>query len=305
MSKLKIHEVGLRDGLQMEKAIVGTEKKIEWIKLLLESGIDLIQVGSFVHPEKVPQMKDTDQIFEYFMDSGKGGSNAILSGLVLNERGMERGMKCGVELFCLGVSASETHSMKNTRMSTSEALARIIAMAKEIAGSGKIVQVSIQSAFGCGFEGYIDENRVMDIVKQYLDAGIKRISLADTAGHADPVQVERMIRNIRSLDSDIELAVHFHNTYGMALANAYIAMQNGSAYIETAFAGLGGCPFTKQPAGNLCTEDFVHCLHRFHQREDIKLSNLIDLAKSVSEELERDLPGYVYKSGPINYRKEI
>ena len=108
---------------------------------------------------------------------------------------------------------------------------------------------------------------------------------------------------IRELGSDVELAVHFHNTYGMALANAYVAVQGGAAYVETAFAGLGGCPFTKQPAGNLCTEDYVHALHRFNVRQDINLGSLIGLAGSVSRQLGRDLPGYVYKSGPINYMK--
>ena len=303
MKDVKIHEVGLRDGLQMEKSIVSTEVKIGWIDQLLGSGVDLIQVGSFVHPEKVPQMKDTDEIFNHYLKNGKGNSSAVLSGLVLNERGMERGLKCGVELFCLGVSASETHSMKNTGMSVNDALRRIIGMAKEISGSGKPVQVSVQSAFGCGFEGRINENKVLDIVKQYLAAGIRRISLADTAGHGDPVQVEKMMGKIRELDTDAELAVHFHNTYGMALANAYVAVQSGAAYVETAFAGLGGCPFTKQPAGNLCTEDYVHALQRFNVRQDVNLGSLIDLAGSVSRQLGRDLPGYVYKSGPINYIK--
>ena len=228
MKDVKIHEVGLRDGLQMEKSVVDTEVKIGWIEQLLGTGVDVIQVGSFVHPEKVPQMKDTDDLFNHFFKNGKGDSAAVLSGLVLNERGMERGLKCGVELFCLGVSTSETHSMKNTGMSVDDAVRRIIAMAKEIAGSGKPVQASVQSAFGCGFEGRIDENKVIDIVKQYLDAGIERISLADTAGHGDPQQVELLIGKILKLDAGVELAVHFHNTYGMALANAYVAVQNGA-----------------------------------------------------------------------------
>ncbi|MDQ1264991.1 MAG: Pyruvate carboxyltransferase protein [Bacteroidota bacterium] len=301
MKEIIIHEVGLRDGLQMESEPVPTITKIQWIEELAASGIDIIQIGSFVNPAKVIQMADTDDLFNEMKQSGNFPENVILSGLVLNERGLERGMKCGVGMFCMGVSASDTHSRKNTGMATEEAIPRIINMAKEASAAGKRVQVSVQSAFGCGFEGKIPDERTLSIVEQYLEAGIKNISLADTAGHANPAQVERLFGTILEREPTAELACHFHNTYGMGLANVYAAMKTGVKFIETAFGGLGGCPFTKQPSGNVCTEDFVHFLQNMGIRQDVKLDSIIKVAKHASGFFIKDLPGYVYKTGGIKY----
>lgn len=299
MPEILIHEVGLRDGLQAEKRIVPTEKKLEWVRGLMASGLDIIQVGSFVHPEKMPQMADTDELFRLLSTDKK--STAILSGLVLNEKGLERGLKCGVEMFCLGVSASETHSQKNTGMGTDEAQRRIIATALEALKAGKRVQVSVQSAFGCGFEGRISEERVLGIVKSYLDAGLKHISLADTAGHAHPAQVLRLFGRIREMAPEVQSTCHFHDTFGLGMANVFAAMASGATCFETSFAGLGGCPFTKVAAGNVATEDLVHGLRRTGHRNDIDLSALIVVAKDVAAFFDRDMPGRVHKTGPLAY----
>ncbi len=298
MKKVIIHDVGMRDGLQVEKQVVPFETKIEWIKKLATSGVDIIQAGSFVHPEKVPQMADTDRLFNYFNDECKL-TGVTLSGLVLNEKGLDRAAACNVGMVCLGVSASETHSKKNTGMGVEEAQERIINTAKKALSMGKTVQGSVQSAFGCGFEGKIDENKVMAIVARYLDAGIKKISLADTAGHANPMQVERMFTAIHKMAPDVETACHFHNTYGMGLANCHSALNCGVSYFESAFGGLGGCPFTKLAAGNVCTEDFVHMMKSFGLCADVNLETLVGMAKDASAFFGRDLPGYVYKSGGI------
>ena len=299
MPEILIHEVGPRDGLQMEKQVVPLEKKLEWIRALMASGLDIVQVGSFVHPEKVPQMADTDELFR-LLTAGKT-SGAVLSGLVLNEKGLERAMRCGVELFCLGVSASETHSQKNTGMGSEEAQRRIIATAQEAMKAGKRVQVSVQSAFGCGFEGRIPEQRVLDIVKAYLDAGLVNISLADTAGHAHPEQVQRLFGEIRQLDSRMQCTCHFHDTYGLGMANVFAAMVAGVTCFETSFAGLGGCPFTKTAAGNVATEDLVHGLHRTGRRKDIDLGILVSVAKEVAAFFGRDMQGRVHRAGSLSY----
>jgi hydroxymethylglutaryl-CoA lyase len=299
MDKIYIHEVGPRDGLQVEKTAVPMEEKVRWIEGLFTSGIDIIQLGSFVNPEKVPQMADTDALFKHFSESGKKPTNVILSGLVLNEKGLERGLSCGVEMFCMGVSASETHSQKNTGMSTDEALKRITLMAKQALRESKRVQVSVQSAFGCGFEGSVAKDKVLSIVKEYLDAGLQNISLADTAGHAQPMQVEELYASIHQLDPSVEMACHFHNTYGLGLANCYAALKSGVTYFESAFGGLGGCPFTKLPAGNVSTEDWVHSLQRMGFRRDIRLEQLLAVARQVNTYFNRELPGFILKSGSI------
>jgi len=300
MAQVVLHEVGLRDGLQMEKQVVPTDVKEAWLRRLLASGVDIVQVGSFVHPDKVPQMADTDELFRRL--AGNRPAGGVLSGLVLNEKGLDRGMACGVELFCMGASASETHSRKNTGMTSAEATRRIVAMAKSAVAAGKPVQLSVQSAFGCGFEGPVAEDRVLEIVRTYLEAGLRNISLADTAGHAHPAQVERLFGAVRALDPAVECTCHIHNTYGLGMANVFAAMQAGVRSVETSVGGLGGCPFTKVAAGNVATEDLVHALQRQGDRLEVDLDALIGVARDVATHFGRELTGFVYKTGPIAAR---
>lgn len=299
MTEIKIHEVGLRDGLQIEKQIVPRERKIQWVTDLAQAGLDVIQLGSFVNPEKVPSMADTDALFQHFTRPENKPAGTILSGLVLNERGLERGMACGVELFCMGVSASDTHSRKNTGKSTDEAISQITGMARQALAAGRKVQASVQSAFGCGFEGAIPADRVLALAGRYLEAGVRNLSLADTAGHANPRQVEELFAGIAKLDPSVELACHFHNTYGLGLANCWAALQSGAKYFESAFGGLGGCPFTKVAAGNVCTEDLVHTFQRMGLRRDIDLARLIEVARDVAAFFGRELPGAILKAGSL------
>jgi hydroxymethylglutaryl-CoA lyase len=297
MKHIVVHEVGPRDGLQMERQVVPIDTREDWIRRTMASGVDIVQVGSFVHPVKVPQMADTDELFRRLVRDKT--SPVVLAGLALNERGLERGLACGVEMFCLGASASETHSHKNTGMASMEATHRIITAAKQALAAGKKVQVSVQSAFGCGFEGPIAEERVLEMVAAYLDAGLRSISLADTAGHAHPQQVERLFSAVFKLDPDVECTCHFHNTYGLGMANIMAALRVGVTSFETSFAGLGGCPFTKVAAGNVATEDFVNALQLQGLRHDIKLDGLIGVAADVARYFEREMPGCVYKTGSI------
>ncbi|MDH3416602.1 MAG: hydroxymethylglutaryl-CoA lyase [Gammaproteobacteria bacterium] len=301
MTQIVIHEVGPRDGLQMEREVVPIETKEDWIRRAMESGVDIVQVGSFVHPVKVPQMADTDELIRRLVGNKKPG--VTIAGLALNERGVERGLECGVEMLCLGASASETHSLKNTGMATKDAMRRIIAAAEQAVAAGKKVQVSVQSAFGCGFEGPIPEERVLEMVGAYLEAGLFNISLADTAGHAHPAQVERLFEAVFDLDPNIECTCHFHNTYGLGMANIMAAMRVGVTSFETSFAGLGGCPFTKVAAGNVATEDFVNALQMEGLRRDVNVNKLMGVASDVAMYFEREMPGCVYKAGLI--RKQV
>lgn len=297
MDRPIIHDVGLRDGLQMEKTAVPFETKLRWVRALFSSGVDIIQLGSFVHPKLVPQMVDSDQLFREILPEKP--RNVVLSGLVLNEKGLERGLACGVELFCMGVSASETHSLKNTRMATNKALLQIISMAQLAEEEGRSVQVSVQSAFGCGYEGRVPPEKVLSIVDAYIGAGLRNISLADTAGHADPKGVAALFSSIHRMDDRVETACHFHDTYGLGIANSMAAFEAGVNCFEASFAGLGGCPFTAVAGGNVCTEDLVHLFQRMKLRSDIQLDPLVRLGGEASEFFGRDLPGNVYKTGPI------
>ena len=298
MKHIIVHEVGPRDGLQMERQVVPTDIKEGWIRRTMESGVDVVQVGSFVHPLKVPQMADTDELIRRLVKDKH--SPVILAGLALNERGMERGLACGVEMFALGASASETHSQKNTGMASADATHRIITAGKKALAAGKKVQVSVQSAFGCGFEGPVSEDRVLEMVAAYLNAGLFNISLTDTAGYAHPAQVERLFSAVFELDANVECTCHFHNTYGLGMANIMAALRVGVTSFETSFAGLGGCPFTKGAAGNVATEDFVNAMQLQGLRKDIDLGQLVGVAGDVAGYFEREMPGCVYKNGSIH-----
>ncbi|HYM59475.1 MAG TPA: hydroxymethylglutaryl-CoA lyase [Thermoanaerobaculia bacterium] len=299
MSDILIHEVGPRDGLQIEKSVVPTDTKIAWIERLMASRVDVIQLGSFVSSERMPQMADTERLFMHFNARSRKPGQTELSALVLNEKGLDRGFASGVDYFCMGVSASDTHSRKNTGMTTEEALKRIVAMADRALAAGAKVQVSVQSAFGCGYEGVIPQERVLHIIKRYLEAGLTTISLADTAGHAQPSHVEDLFGTIRDLAPYVICACHFHDTYGMAMANCYAAYRSGVQSFESASAGLGGCPFTAVTGGNVATEDLVHMFQQMGLRTDINLDALIGAAKDAEQFLGRALPGRILATGPV------
>ncbi|RLB62100.1 MAG: hydroxymethylglutaryl-CoA lyase [Deltaproteobacteria bacterium] len=294
-----VHDVTLRDGLQIEERVVSTEQKLGWLAGLRESGVDVIQLGSFVHPKKVPPMADTDELFRRARQHADQNQGVVLSGLVLNEKGLERALAAGVDMICMGVSASETHSRKNTGMAVGEAVSRVVAMAADAVQAGKQVQLSVQSAFGCGFEGVVPVASVLALLRQFVEAGIGRISLADTAGHATPADVERLYGQTMELAPTAEWACHFHDTYGLGLANAYAALKAGVTVFESAVGGLGGCPFTKLAGGNLCTEDWVYLLHRMQLRQDVKLKPLLRLAREMTATFEHELPGTIHRTGLI------
>ena len=242
-------------------------------------------------------MADSDALLRSLIEGGVPASR--LSGLVLNEKGLDRALASGVGLICMGVSASDTHSRKNTGMGTDEATVRIVATARKAVEAGRTVQVSVQSAFGCGFEGPVPEGRVLAIVKAYAGAGLAHISLADTAGHAWPEQVERLYAAAAKAAPGADFACHFHDTYGAGMANVYAALRSGVTTFESSFAGLGGCPFTKVAAGNVATEDLVHAFQREGRRTDVDLQALVEVARSVAAFFGREMPGRVQRTGPI------
>ncbi len=263
MARIVLHEVGPRDGLQMEKQVVPLERKEAWIRGLMGAGVDIVQVGSFVHPEKVPQMADTDELFRR-LAAEQDARRRVLSGLVLNEKGLERGLACGVEMFCMGASASETHSRKNTGMGSDEALRRIIGRPRRARSGGRA------EGAGVGAVGVRLRLRRADPRgprarhgRAYLDAGLTSISLADTAGPRRPGAGRAAVRRGAALVTRTSSAPATSTTpTASAWPTSTPRCVSGVTSFETSFAGLGGCPFTKVAAGNVATEDFVHALQR-------------------------------------------
>lgn len=298
VKKIHLQEVGLRDGIQHEEKLVPAAVKITWAERLLASGLDLVQLGAFVRADKVPQMADAEELFKHFLGRDPKLASRLVA-LVLNEKGLERGMKCGVQVFCVGSSASETHSRENTGMGSEEAARRVAATAREAIKTGKKVHASVHSSFGCGYEGPVPAEKVLSVAKTYLEAGVSSIGLSDTAGHANPPQVKALFTALARLAPGLPLSCHFHNAYGTGLANCFAALEAGVTWFDTSVGGLGGCPFIKLPSGNVCTEDFVHTLQRMGVRKDLDLEEMISVARAASKFFGRELPGAVMKTGSI------
>jgi hydroxymethylglutaryl-CoA lyase len=247
-----------------------------------------IQVGSFVHPRWVPQMAETDALFER-IDPRPG---VVYSALVLNKIGLDRALAAGVRHLSISVSASETHSRKNTNRSVDEGLARIVPVIERALSEGVAVRAGIQSALGCGFEGRIDPDRVTGIARQFSALGVDEINLADTAGLANPRQVFTLCRRLRDeIAPEVALSLHLHDTRGLGLSNMLAGLQAGVRIFDAALGGLGGCPFVPKATGNIATEDAAFAC------EQMGLASGIDgqtLGVAVAEAellLGRSLPG--------------
>ena len=287
--KIIIEEQGPRDGFQVEAISIPTELKIKWIEDAVSAGVKRVQMSSFVHPKLVPQMADAEAVCA----GVRKQEGVIYSGLVLNVKGVERAIKAGLNHVAISMSASDTHSRKNANKSLQEALVEFAEMAKVAKEAGLTVRGGIQCAFGCRYEGQISEQFVIDLAKSHVDLGIDELSLADSTGMGNPTQMKRVMSQIVPLASNLPVILHLHDTEGKGIANMIAAIDCGVTHFDTAFGGLGGCPFIKGATGNIATEDVVHCLHQMGYETGIDIQKMIRLAKEVETFLERKLPGKV------------
>jgi hydroxymethylglutaryl-CoA lyase len=286
---MTIEEQGPRDGFQVEAVSIPTELKIKWIEDTVSAGVKRVQMSSFVHPKLVPQMADAEAVCA----GVRKKEGVIYSGLVLNVKGVERAIKSGLTHVAISMSASDTHSRKNANKSLDEALIEFAEMAKVAQEAGLIVRGGIQCAFGCRHEGQISEQFVINLAKRHLDLGIHELSLADSTGMGNPVQMKRIMSQIVPMANNLPVILHLHDTEGKGIANMIAAIDCGVTHFDTAFGGLGGCPFIKGATGNIATEDVVHCLHQMGYETGIDKQKMIVLAKEVETFLGRKLPGKV------------
>lgn len=285
-----LEEQGLRDGLQMLPVPVPTEKKLEWIFALTAAGLQRIQIGAFVHPQRVPQMADTEELFHRLSPP----PGITYSALVLNQKGVERAIACNVRHLAISLSASNTHSLKNTRMDLETAktdFAINVGIARE---HGIIVRGGIQCAFGCRYEGAVQAEHVYNLVRHHLDAGVEELALADSTGMANPWQVREMCEVILEICGSVPLSLHLHNTENKGLANVYAAIEAGVRHFDVAFGGLGGCPFIQGATGNIATEDTVHMLHQAGFETGVNLAKVARVSAEVAAWLGHPLPGALY-----------
>jgi hydroxymethylglutaryl-CoA lyase len=278
----------LRDGLQIEKTQLSVDEIIAFVKGMEAAGVRRIQVGSFVHPKWVPQMANTDQVFQEL----DRRPDVVYTALVLNQKGVERALKCNVSHLSVSISASETHSQKNTHRSLADSLVYIREMIGATVAAGITTRGGIQSAFGCAYEGKISQDVVCDIAALYDSLGAHEINLADTAGLANPKSVYDLVTRVRSVVSDrVKLSLHLHDTRGLGLANMVAGLQAGVALFDSALGGLGGCPFVPKAAGNIATEDAVYAAEEMGVATGIDWRMLGDLALKFEERLGHPLPG--------------
>lgn len=286
-------EVGPRDGLQNEAAIVSTADKLRLVQRAIDYGVRRIEVTSFVNPKKVPQLADAEELVAMLPVR----DDVTYIGLVLNRRGAERALATGRidELGAVCVT-SDSFGIRNQGQSSDESLAaamEIVALARAAGRSG---QITIATAFGCPFEGEVAVARVVEMAKRAADAGPREIALADTIGVGVPAQVSDMVGRVRDAVGGLPVRVHFHNTRGNGIANVWAAVNEGAATVDASLGGLGGCPFAPGAAGNVATEDVVYLLERSGVATGLTLPHIVQAAGWLTGVMGRPLPAMVSKA---------
>ncbi len=282
-ARIKVVEVGPRDGLQNESRTLPVEVRTELIDRLTQCGVSTIEAGSLVSPKAVPQLADSEEVYRAIHKKA-GGEYPLLVG---NLRGLERAIGLGAQQISVFCAATEAFSVRNNRCSIQQNLERIRLICNGALADGIRVRAYISCTLGCPYEGKVDEKIVADIAAQLLDYGCYEISLADTIGIGTAGSVSRLLETVGDQLPPEKTAVHFHDTYGQALANVLIAMQAGVAVIDSSIAGLGGCPFALNASGNLASEDLIYMLDGLGIQTGIDLQQLIETGWYIADRLGR------------------
>ncbi len=291
-----VSEVGPRDGLQSIKQVMPLAAKQAWIAAEAAAGVREIEVGSFVPPSLLPQMADTAELVAFARTIP--GLNVVA--LVPNAKGAARAVVAGVHAMSLPFSMSESHSLRNVRKDHPAMLAEITEIAQIAAGAGVHFAVGLSTAFGCTIEGAVSEEQVVRLAAAAAEAGAQEFSLSDTTGYADPAQVKRLIRKVRSVVGDMLTTLHLHNTRGLGLANALAGLDEGITTLDASLGGLGGCPYAPGASGNLVTEDLVLMLNAMGLETGIDLEMLLAVRTILAEALPGEpLYGFTPDAGPM------
>jgi hydroxymethylglutaryl-CoA lyase len=291
-SAARIVEVGPRDGLQNEAQIVPTARKAEFIKLLVAAGLKEIEVASFVHPDWVPQLADARELIRELAPA----NGVRYSALVPNMKGLERAIESGIRRIAVFTAASETFNRKNINMGIQESIEVFKPVVEKALGGGISVRGYVSTCFVCPYEGAIAKERVSEVTAALFDLGVDEVSIGDTIGAATPKDVESTGGHLLKQFPAGKLAMHFHDTYGMAVANVYQSLQMGFTSFDSSAGGLGGCPYAPGASGNVATEDLVYLLDRLGIETGVSLKLLRRASHFIAQELQRDLPSRVLKT---------
>lgn len=283
MEQVRIVEVGPRDGLQNETRFVPTAIKVNLINLLAKTGLKDIEVTSFVSPRAIPQLADQDRVFEAIDKS----ESVRFSALIPNEHGMQKALHAGVKHIAIFTAASESFNQRNINCSIAESIERfkpVIALAKTHDIS---VRAYISCVLGCPYEGAIAPRQVAEVARQLLQLGVDEISFGDTIGVGTPSQTNALLTALMSGMPTSQIAMHFHNTYGQAIANSYAALEAGIRSFDSAVAGLGGCPYARGATGNVATEDLLYLMHGLGLETGVDIYSVVAAGDMICKALDR------------------
>jgi hydroxymethylglutaryl-CoA lyase len=295
----RIREVGPRDGFQNEPEVIPTAEKIRLIDLLSGSGLERIEVTSFVRPDVIPQLADAEQV----LDGVSRRPGVAFSVLIPNRRGLERALtrRDRFEEINVFLSASETHNRKNVNRSIEESLDELGQVLGLARAEGLRCEGVISVSFGCPYEGEVPRDRVFRIAELLIEAGCEEIGFGDTTGMANPRQVGAFFAAARERLATVELTAHFHNTRGQGLANALAALEQGVDSFESSFGELGGCPVPPGATGNLATEDLLSMLEEMGIETGVEVTRVLDAAREAQSVLGRPLGSHLLRAGPVDW----
>ena len=301
MSFVRIREVGPRDGIQSESAQVATENKIALIDALSDTGLRRIETVSFVSPKAIPNMADARAVW----DGIARLDGVFYSALVPNQKGAETAAEVGVDGMQVFVAASDSYNLRNVRKTVEESISDVAAVVEVARGAGIPVEGTISTAFGCPYEGNIAPERVVDVSRGMVGAGISSISYGDTTGMGTPRRVREVIEAVRGSLPEVELNMHFHDTRGTGLANVLTALEMGVDYFDASIGGMGGSPYASGATGNIATEDLVHMLDDMNVETGVDLGKVIAAARFAQTLIEGELPSKILKAGPRSEVKGV
>lgn len=284
-SAVTLVEVGPRDGLQNEHQILPTQDKIKMIDQLSESGLKYIEIGSFVRPDRIPPLADTDAVAAGIQRK----PGVTYAALVPNIKGLERAVAAQLDEIAIFMSATNAHNLKNTNRTTAEALAMYPELVQAAREQGLKVRAYLSTVFGCPYEGEVAVETVQPLVHALLDMGVYQVSLGDTIGVTNPVAVQHVLAHLLTDLKTEQLALHFHDTRGTALANILAGLQMGITTFDASVGGLGGCPYAPGAAGNMSTEDLVYMLQGMGVDTGVSLDRLVSVNHYLAERFQRQL----------------
>ena len=295
MNRIYFNEVATRDGFQIEPRFIPTDLKVELIDALSQCGYAKIEATSFTSPKAIPMLKDAEEVMSRIQRNPK----VEYSVLVPNLRGAQRALDSKADELNLVMSTSETHNRSNLRMGREESFSALREVIEFI--NGRIpINVSLSTAFGCPMEGDVPQDVVIDYVSRFDNLGVRGVTICDTTGMAQPVQVQKMIDALHKQFKHLQLTMHFHNTRGMGLANILASVQSGITRFDGSLGGLGGCPYAPGASGNVCSEDAIHMVDAMGYDTGINIDALLTIAKGLPQIVGHDVPGQVAKAGRIH-----